>query len=93
MAKFSGLELLREDSEPREETPVPRAPGTDSPKAVSRPLGKRQNPNYTQISAYVKKADYDAVKRKLVGTKFDFSDLLEKWIEEWLKATEPEIPK
>jgi hypothetical protein len=80
MPKFKGLELLREDSGPRE-------PGSVNPSTVtkySRPVGKRQNPAYQQISAYVRRDLYERVRRELIGKSDDFSDLLEAWMQQWL---------
>ena len=88
MAKFSGLELLREESEPRQDNLAQPTSISETPKVIARPVGKRQNPEYVQISAYVRKVEYEAVRRNLIGTKLDFSDLLDQWITEWLKAEE-----
>ncbi len=87
MAKFKGLELLREESESRD-------PGTESAQEEAnsqqnkpkRPIGKRQNPDYQQISAYVRKDIYDEIRRELVGKSKDFSDLLEEWMQHWLRG-------
>ena len=93
MAKFSGLELLREESEPRQDSSAEEVPVSSTSKIVAKPVGKRQNPEYVQISAYVRRTDYEAVRRNLIGTKLDFSDLLEQWISEWLKGRGSESPK
>lgn len=68
-------------------------PGLSTAKINAKPVGKRQNPEYVQISAYVRKIDYEAVRRTLIGTKTDFSDLLEQWISSWLKEQESAAPK
>ena len=64
MAKFKGLELLREESGPREETTLhgPSSSGDPSAKVGPRHMGKRQNPAYQQISAYVKRDIYEKVR-------------------------------
>jgi hypothetical protein len=81
MSKFKGLELLKEDSSPREELESKAGPNqTVVPKSV----GKRQDPNYQQISAYVRKDLYSQIRRELIGGQEDFSDLLEHWMEQWL---------
>jgi hypothetical protein len=80
MPKFKGLELLREESGPRETE-------NENPSLVAktaRPIGKRQNPAYQQISAYVRRDLYERVRRELIGKTDDFSDLLESWMQQWL---------
>jgi hypothetical protein len=69
MTKFAGLERLKEDGDSRAEPTKKRA------------MGKRQNPAYVQISAYVRRDLYEAIRRDLVGSGRDFSDLLEDWME------------
>lgn len=56
----------------------------DSPTATGREVGKRKNPDYTQISAYIRKDTHRAVMQEIV-TKRDLSDLIEELFTEWLK--------
>jgi hypothetical protein len=56
----------------------------DSPTATSPRKGKRNDPDYTQISAYVRKETHRAVMQEIV-TKRDLSDLIEELFTEWLK--------
>jgi hypothetical protein len=88
MAKFKGLELLREESGAREEATLhgPSVSGDSSAKVGPRHMGKRQNPAYQQISAYVKRDIYEKVRRELVGKSEDFSDLLDEWMQQWLAS-------
>lgn len=55
-----------------------------SPTEASRRKGKRNDPDYTQISAYIRKDTHRAVMQEIV-TKRDLSDLLEELFTEWLK--------
>lgn len=57
---------------------------TDSPIEAPRQKGKRSNPDYTQISAYILKDTHRAVMQEIV-TKRDLSDLIEELFTEWLK--------
>jgi hypothetical protein len=85
MPKFSGLELLREESGLREpEAPPGGAVVPALPTKPPRQIGKRQNPAYQQISAYVRRDLYEKIRRELIGKTEDFSDLLEEWMEQWL---------
>lgn len=54
---------------------------TNPPSAKT---GKRDNPDFQQISAYIRKDTYRAVKQAIV-TKRDLSDLIEELFSEWLK--------
>ena len=54
----------------------------DSPTGTRK--GKRNDPDYTQISAYVRKDTHRAVMQAIV-TKRDLSDLIEELFTEWLK--------
>ena len=84
MSKFDGLKLLKEESGPRVDLPeeVPVRSAIKPP----RPIGKRQDPRYQQISAYVRRDFYDEIRKRLIGQEKDFSDLLEKWMSEWLQS-------
>jgi hypothetical protein len=55
-----------------------------SPTETSPRKGKRNDPDYTQISAYVRKETHRAVMQEIV-TKRDLSDLIEELFTEWLK--------
>ncbi len=88
MTKFSGLELLREESGLRQPESTAAGAGAraleDPPQKSARQIGKRQNPAYQQISAYVRRGLYEKIRRELIGKGEDFSDLLEEWMEKWL---------
>lgn len=63
-----------------------------SAKAASKPrnekpLAKRNDPDYEQVSAYLPKKLNDAVVTRLrqQGEKRGFSDLLERLLSDWLK--------
>jgi hypothetical protein len=58
------------------------AQADDSPTAPRR--GKRNDPDYTQISAYIRKDTHRAVMQEII-TKRDLSDLIEELFTEWLK--------
>lgn len=58
----------------------------DVSKKVGRPRGKRSNPNYTQISTFINKENYESAKIRLIkeGKKRDFGDLVDQLLEQWL---------
>lgn len=63
--------------------------GPFSPKSKKRgrPPGKRSNPGYTQITAYVRTQTINDVKVELIkrGAKKDASELIEELLSAWLR--------
>lgn len=81
---FAGLMTVAgvNASRPAEKTHLPpTAPAALISRASG--TGKRRNPNYRQISVYVRKDLYKSVRRELFEDERDFSDLLEEWIVSW----------
>lgn len=58
----------------------------ESSKIPGRPKGKRSDPNFTQVTSYVKKETYKQVKRELLDDEREFSELIQELLEEWLEA-------
>lgn len=48
--------------------------------------GKRSNPDYAAITAYVRRDTLGEVKRALVGDERDLSDLTEELFQAWLRG-------
>jgi hypothetical protein len=88
-SRFAALTKIQEESEQRQPHEV-EATQTGTAR-VPRPVGKRQNPAYQQISAYVRRDLYDMVRRELIGKSEDFSDLLEQWMEQWKRSKKIDI--
>lgn len=53
-------------------------------KEESRRVGKRSDPDYTQVTAYLKKNTHEDVMRKIYKRQ-EFSELLEELLTDWLK--------
>jgi hypothetical protein len=76
---------------PRKPAPSPArsAPALVAPPRLGRPAtGKRSNPDFEQVTAYIRRQTYQAIKIALIqeGTTRDFSDLTEELLLTWLKA-------
>lgn len=58
------------------------------PSRVGRPRGKRSNPEYEQITLYIRKATHQGIKRALLDTggEKDFSELAEQLFSHWLET-------
>jgi hypothetical protein len=87
-SKFKGLfdAARARTEEPVEEAePVAERPAAVRP--VGRPRGKRSNPDYEQISAYLRKDTYRAAKIKLLetGDDRDVSEVLEELLAAWVQ--------
>ena len=60
--------------------PTKKAPGK-----VGRPKGKRTDPAYRQVSAWIRKDTYDLVTIRLVQKdRMEFSVLVQRLLEDWL---------
>ncbi len=53
-----------------------------------RPTGKRSNPDYEQVTAYLNKQTNEDARVKLIreGKRRDFSELVEELLQKWLKS-------
>jgi hypothetical protein len=80
MGRFSDLKIIHEPS-PRAEVMAAPVP---IPEAKPKRVGKREHPDYTQISVYIRKQPYHEAKRKLIGSDKDFSDLVNDLLANWL---------
>ena len=71
------------DPELSEQAISPMTAVDEAPKR-GRQKGKRSNPDYTQVGAYIPKSLDKEVKRKLLDEDIDFSDLIAALLIKWL---------
>jgi hypothetical protein len=84
-SKFDALKKTKTPKEQETEpTPPPAVPPMESKQ--SRATGKRSNPDYTQIGAYIPKTLNKDVKRLLVDDDSDLSDLITKLLQDWVSS-------
>jgi len=78
-SKFAAV--LEQKREPEEDTP---------PEEQPKLKGKRNNPAFTQVTAYIPRALHEEVKISLIreGVQ-DFSTLVENLLAEWVQAQRP----
>jgi hypothetical protein len=56
-------------------------------KRLGRPPGKRSDPDFEQVTAYIKKETHQAVKIELLKNgRQEFSALVEGLLQQWLKV-------
>lgn len=64
----------------------PLSPPAPTSRKLGRPKGgKRSDPNYEQITAYIRKDTHKAIKKRLIDDpERDFSDLVQELLEDYL---------
>lgn len=84
MSKFNGvLEAAR-----GREIPLSESAARTLRVARGRPKGKRSNPDYEQVTAYIRKDTYLATKMALLqaGSDRDFSQLVEELLAAYVRT-------
>lgn len=67
--------------------PAPDLASETEPKQRQRKAtGKRSNPNYIQVGAYIPIELNKSVKRQLVDTDKDFSELVAELLAQWVES-------
>jgi hypothetical protein len=59
-------------------------PAAEPKRRQRKATGKRSDPNYIQVGAYIPKELNKDVKRLLVDAEGDFSDLVTELLEQWV---------
>jgi hypothetical protein len=62
--------------------------GAGAPRKAGRPrTGKRSDPDYRQVSAWIRRETYERVTRRLFTkeNRREFSELVQSLLEDWLK--------
>ena len=87
MSKFQGV---IDAAKSREDTAAKPAPLVMPPRQQGRgrPPGKRRNPDFEQVTAYIRKHTHQGVKIALLqeGKGQEFSELVEGLLAKWLKS-------
>lgn len=86
MSKFEGLlSVKNRQSEVNGDKTLPELV-SEPKKGKLRPPGKRSDPDFTQITAYVRKDTHEDVMRRIYKRQ-EFSELIEELLADWLKKT------
>jgi hypothetical protein len=57
------------------------------PKRLGRPPGKRSDPEYQPVTAWIRKKTYQSVRERLLREgRGEFSVLVETLLRDWLKS-------
>ncbi|MEA5453017.1 hypothetical protein VB780_30885 [Leptolyngbya sp. CCNP1308] len=81
----SMFDKLAQKREKVKSTPDP-APETTPKKRQRKATGKRSDPNYIQVGAYIPIELNKRVKRQLVDTDQDFSELVAELLDQWAQS-------
>jgi hypothetical protein len=58
------------------------------PKRLGRPPGKRSDPAYQPVTAWIRKATYQSVRERLLKEgRREFSVLVEELLQDWLRTS------
>lgn len=79
VTQLPGPAPIRVDAEPLATFPPPAA----APAAALK-TGKRSDPNYRQISTYVRGDLYKKVRKRLTDEERDFAEILDELLEKWI---------
>ncbi len=86
MSKFDGILSVKSDVNDKIMSKTAKTSVNQTYKNTLKRVGKRSNPDYTQITAYIKKNTHEDVMRKIYKQK-EFSELLEELLSDWLKKS------
>lgn len=90
---------LRADAQRQAIAPAPQAATIQTqpepPKKMGRPRGKRSDPDYEQVTAYIRRDTHTAIKIALLQENQgrEFSELVENLLAEYLSTQKPKNSK
>ena len=84
MSKFDGLLSVKSGQSPVKAVKTPVKAVSEPKKGKIKSLGKRSDPDYTQITAYVRKDTHESVMREIYKRQ-EFSELIEELLTDWMK--------
>jgi hypothetical protein len=86
-SKFSSFLAAKNETLSENETDVEEA-GVPAVASRRRSLGKRSDPEFEQVTAYIRKNTHRAVKLALLsdGGGLQFSDLVETLLTKWIES-------
>jgi hypothetical protein len=86
MSKFDGILSVKPNRSTGKPPKSAVKGNSEANNTKSRTPGKRSDPDYTQITAYIRKETHETVMRKIYKRQ-EFSELLEELLTEWMKNT------
>jgi len=83
MSKFDGLLSVKTKESNKTTKTAPGGISAQKNGKLKSP-GKRSDPDYTQITAYIRKDTHEMVMRKIYKRQ-EFSELIEELLSDWMK--------
>ena len=83
-SRFAGIADNRSKLPSLPDSPLP----TTAPVKMGRPPGKKTDPNYVQVTVYLRKDIHKAAKKLLVDDGGQFSDLVDDLVNRWLSDSQ-----
>ena len=62
------------------------SPSDIAAKTTGRPPGKKTDPNYVQVTVYLRKDVHHAARKTLFDSRRQFSDLVNELVNKWLDS-------
>ena len=62
-----------------------RSSASTTSRKVGRPPGKKSDPDYTQVTVYLRKENHLAAKKRLLDDAKEFSELVDELVAKWLR--------
>ncbi len=87
MSKFDGILSVKPTQDIKQKGKPAHTAVTELKRDNSRLRGKRSHPDYTQITAYIRKDTHEEVMRKIYKRQ-EFSELVEELLNGWLRNAE-----
>ena len=78
--------------EPQADPSPPEAPSQPAVKPTPRPRGKKSDPDYTQVTVYLRKDRYATARKRLFDERKQFSDLVGELLDRWIKEVQKSKP-
>ena len=63
------------------------------PKRLGRPPGKRSDPAYRGVTAWIRRDTYSEVRKRLFDEQEEFSVLVERLLKDWLGTPPTKRPR
>jgi len=86
MSKFDGILSAKSDEVSKLKPKLAEEGVKPDKREAPKRIGKRSHPDFTQVTAYIKKDTHEEVMRKIYKRQ-EFSELLEELLTEWLKKS------
>ncbi len=75
------------DAEPKEQSTELSAPISQSgDQSLSRARGKSSSPDYQRLTVYLRRDTILDIKRQIVGTNTELSDIVQQAVDRWLRS-------